>query len=108
MEITLNEEVKTIVKLRVVRFTKDYLEKIAMVEIMKCIENIDTGELIRKDHFQNRVFQNRTVSSTIPSSGDIENIEVKDFDLLIEHIQQLGEEPYFQKLLEIIVTETVK
>ncbi len=108
MEINLNEEVKTLVQLKIVRFTKDYLEKLAMVEIMKCIVNSDTGEIIKKDYFQNRIFQNRIVQQLNSENGQVQNIEVKDFDLLLANIEELGEAACFEKLLNTIVNENSK
>lgn len=94
MEKVLKEEVKTQVKLCVSKFTKFYRDKTAMVEIIKCITNEKTGEVIREDFIQNRIFTNK--------SGH------KEYDKLIESIEELGEETYFKKLLDIVEKEMEK
>ncbi len=111
MEILLNEEVKTQVKMCVSKFTKDYMEEIAMVEVVKCIVNAESGEIIKKEFIQNRIFRNRIVpQGTSPENPQIQNsmVEQNDFDLLMSNISQMGEDAYFEKLLGIIVNEIAK
>lgn len=109
MEITLKEEVKTIVKLRVARFTKDYINKSAVVEVIKCVQKEDTGEVLKTEFYQNRIFRNLTLQQQTPDSKGQTGIVTKnqnDFDQLLETITQMGEENYLKKLLETISEET--
>jgi hypothetical protein len=108
MEIILNEEVKTVVKLMISKFSKDYMEKIGIVEVIKCLQNLDTGEIIKREFIQNRIFRNRIIQEqTISEEGQtqIVNKDQNDFDLLIMNITEMGEEGYMVKLLGIIVEE---
>jgi hypothetical protein len=108
MEIILNEEVKTVVKLMVSKFSKDYMEKIGIVEVIKCLVNVDTGEIIKREFIQNRIFRNRIIQEqTTGEEGQTQfvNKEQNDFGLLIKNIAEMGEESYMEKLLGIIVQE---
>ena len=109
MEITLKEEIKTVVKLRVARFTKDYITKNAVVEIIKCIQKDDTGEILKSEFYQNRIFRNLSLQQQVPDGKGQLQLVTKaqnDFDQLLANIQQMGEETYLANLLQTISTES--
>jgi hypothetical protein len=110
MEITLKEEIKTVVKLKVARFTKDYLNKSAVVEVIKCIQKVDTGDILKSEFYQNRVFRNLTLQQQVPDSKGQLSMVTKtqnDFDQLLDTIAQMGEESYLEKLLQTISEEMI-